>query len=91
MSPIFLDEDPDVLAQRAGARLLAHQLQTMEQQYLDAIAAHAAEVRAIRQQLSEAERIGLRVQKLARKGRKTVRIADLLDFRDLLDDGQAKP
>lgn len=66
------------LAERHGAPLLASQLQSVCRDRLDDMERHAAEVRALKSQLSDMERIGLAVMRAERQGRKTVRIADVV-------------
>lgn len=75
----YLDYTSEDLAERNGARLLAQQIQTLQIQHNEAGRRHDAQIRAIRAELTEAEKIGLRVLAAESRGRKTVRIDSLKD------------
>lgn len=75
----YLDYTSEDLAQRNGARLLAQQIQTLQIQYNESARRHDTQLRAIRAELTKAEKIGLAVMDAKRAGRKTVRIDTLLE------------
>lgn len=66
------------LAQRNGANLLAHQLQTELRDKIERAQEHADEMRALQAQLDEAQRVGIKAMRAQRDGRKTVRLSDLM-------------
>lgn len=65
------------LARRNSPLFMAGQWQRACQHYLEAIDQHARDLRDVKTQLSDAQRIGLRVLAAERAGRKTLRISDL--------------
>ena len=67
------------LAQRNGANLLAHQLQTELRNKIERAQEHADELEATCTQLNQAQRIGIEVMRAHHNGRKTIRLADLLE------------
>ena len=75
----YLDYTSEDLAERNGVRLLAQQIQTLQIQANDAARRHDTQLRAIRAELTQAEKIGLAVMDAQRAGRKTVSIAKLLE------------
>lgn len=74
-----LDYTAEDLAERNGARLLATQIQMLQRDFNDLSRRHYEELRRIRLELTEAEKIGLRVLSAEARGRKTVRIDSLKD------------
>jgi hypothetical protein len=76
---IFLGQSTADIAATSSPQLLAHHCIDLERRYLDAIERHAGELRELRALLSKAEGIGLRALHLQQQGRKTARLADLID------------
>jgi hypothetical protein len=74
-----LDYTAEDLAERNGARLLATQIQTLQREYNESVHRHYEQMRRIRLELTQAERIGLKVIKAQAEGRKTVRIDKLIE------------
>jgi len=74
-----LDYTTEELAERNGARLLAMQLQTLQLEYNESARRHFEELHRIRLELTEAQKIGLRVLSARDRGRKTVRIDALVN------------
>ena len=74
-----LDYTTEDLAKRNGAGLLAMQLQQLQRDHNDMARRHFEELHRIRLELTEAEKIGLRVLSAESRGRKTVRIDSLKD------------
>lgn len=73
----ILSTSAEDLVDRNSPTLLASQLQAACQKVLDLYADHNEEMERVKAQLSEAERIGVEVQWLRIRGRKSVRISDL--------------
>lgn len=73
-----LDYTTEELAERNGAGLLAMQLQMLQRDYNEASRRHYEELHRIRLELTQAERIGLRVLAARDRGRKTLRIDSLI-------------
>jgi hypothetical protein len=73
-----LDYTTEDLAERNGAALLATQLQTLQRNYNDSARRHGQQLCDILAELTQAERIGLKVIKAQAEGRKTVRIDQLI-------------
>jgi hypothetical protein len=69
----------EYLASHNTPALLAHQLVHERQQRDQDATRHRDELHALRGQLQEAHRIGLRVLSLHVKGRRSVRITDLIE------------
>jgi len=59
--------------------LTAHQLVTARREMVELSRGHDAAIASVRAQLTDAERIGLAVMRAHRAGRKTVRIAELIE------------
>jgi len=73
-----LDYTAEDLAERNGARLLATQIQQLQREFNEATHRHYEQLHRIRLELTEAEKIGLRVLDAKRTGRKMVRVDDLV-------------
>lgn len=73
-----LDYTAEDLAERNGARLLATWIRQLQRDYNESVHRHYDELRRIRLELTQAERIGQRVIKAKAEGRKTVRIDQLI-------------
>lgn len=72
-----LDYTAEDLAERNGARLLATQLQQLQREHNEMAHRHYEQLRRIRLELNDAERIGLKVMDAKSSGRKMVRIDEL--------------
>ena len=73
-----LDYTAEDLAERNGARLLATQIQSLQREFNEATHRHYEQLRRIRLELTEAEKIGLKVIDARGRGRKTMRLDELL-------------
>ena len=87
----ILADTPEGLAARNTATLLALQLQSQVQRFLDTVESHEAEMSGMRSTLSDAERIGLAVMRAAGAGRKMISVTTLITnhttVRDTPTDG----
>lgn len=72
-----LDYTAEDLAERNGARLLATQIQALQREYNESTRRHYEQLHRIRLELTQAERIGLKVLDAKSAGRKTIRIEEL--------------
>lgn len=74
-----LDYETEDLAKRNGASLLALQIQMLQRDYNMTVDRHTKEIMALRNTLTQAEKIGLKVLSAEDRGRKQMSVAQLID------------
>lgn len=72
------DEQLASAVRNSSPELLGHHLRMADKALAEQAGRHAAEIAGLRERLTRAEIAGLRVIEADRKGRKTVRVADVL-------------